>query len=443
MGWRVCISILALLWAEWAWAAAYKVDGMRVWPSPQRTRIVFDLSGPAGHHLFQLTQPDRLVVDLKQVTFSASTRQIAKDSRLIKAVRTGAQGKDGVRVVFDLAAPVRPQSFLLKPNKSYGHRLVVDLYDFAEAESSPQATKSQQQLAHGQGRDIVIALDAGHGGDDPGALGPKGTLEKDIVLAIATQLKWQIDKQPGMRAVMVREGDYYIGLRRRTAIARQQRADLFISIHADAFRDARAKGASVYALSQRGASSENARWLADKENTSDLIGGVGGVSLDDKDDLLASVLLDLSTSATISSSLDVGGNILSRMGSVAKLHKKRVEQAGFVVLKSPDMPSILVETGFISNPDEERKLSSRAYRKKMATAIFRGLKAHFQQYPPEGSHWYIAKHNRQQQYKVVRGDTLSGIASKHGVSLSSLRRQNNLRGDLVRIGQVLTIPAGG
>ena len=199
----------------------------------------------------------------------------------------------------------------------------------------------------------------------------------------------------------------------------------------------------MYALSQRGASSENARWLADKENTSDLIGGVGGVSLDDKDDLLASVLLDLSTSATISSSLDVGGNILSRMGSVAKLHKKRVEQAGFVVLKSPDMPSILVETGFISNPDEERKLSSRAYRKKMATAIFRGLKAHFQQYPPEGSHWYIAKHNRQQQYKVVRGDTLSGIASKHGVSLSSLRRQNNLRGDLVRIGQVLTIPAGG
>ncbi len=296
--------------------------------------------------------------------------------------------------------------------------------------------------AIGKGRDVVVAVDAGHGGDDPGAIGGKlKAKEKVVTLQIARKLKKLIDKQPGMRAVLTRDGDYYIGLRKRMKIARKHHADLFVSIHADAFRSPKAHGSSVFILSRRGASSEAARWLAAKENSADL---VGGVSLDDKDDVLASVLLDLSQTGTQAGSLSAAGRVHKEMGKIGKQHgNKKVQQAGFMVLKAPDIPSMLVETGFISNHGEERKLASSSYQKKMAKAIFKGIKAYFHAEPPVDSLIAMKKHGaggKAPKYVIQAGDTLSGIAQRHQVSIAALRRENGLRSDRIRRGQVLQIP---
>jgi N-acetylmuramoyl-L-alanine amidase len=285
-------------------------------------------------------------------------------------------------------------------------------------------------------RDLVIAIDAGHGGEDPGARGKKGTREKDVVLSIARRLAALVDKEPGMRAVLVRRGDYYIGLRKRMEIARKNRADLFISIHADAFKDRRVQGASVYAVSRRGASSEMARWLAARENAADL---VGGVSLDDKDDLLAEVLLDLAQTATLEASNEVAGNVLTEMKRIGRVHKRSVQHAGFVVLKSPDIPSLLVETAFISNPSEENRLRSGKHQQKVAAAILGGVRRYFADNPPPGS--LVAK-NSPRRHVIRRGDTLSQLAQRYGVSMASLRRHNRLRDDNLLVGAVLTIPGG-
>ncbi|MDH3354734.1 MAG: N-acetylmuramoyl-L-alanine amidase [Chromatiales bacterium] len=406
-----------------------KLLGVRIWPSPDMTRLVFDISSPVEHKVFSLSKPNRIVVDLKNVKKGFISKGIDYSKGYVKHIRAAAKnGGRNVRIVLDVSEKVKPHSYLLKPHGNYGHRLVVELEQKVKKRS---VVRTAAQYTN-QARDIVIAIDAGHGGEDPGAIGAKRIMEKDVVLAIATKLKRLVDKEPGMRGVLTREGDYFIPLRKRTAIARKHKADLFLSIHADSFKDERAKGASVYTLSSRGATSEQARLLAQKENESDLI---GGVTIDDKDDQLASVLLDLSQDASIVMSSEVAIGVLKGLKRVGKLHKRKVEQAGFRVLKSPDMPSILIETAFISNPKEAYRLKSPKHQSKMAGAIMGGVKSYFKRNPPPGTKLAMVR-----KHKIARGETLSTIASSYQVSMASLRSANSLKGSMLRVGQVLEIP---
>jgi N-acetylmuramoyl-L-alanine amidase len=364
------------------------------------------------------------------------------------------------RLVLDVDGPVRPQGARLETRGGAAQRLVIELHgapaapvtlSLAGAAAGAGATPTKNR-ANTELRDLVIAIDAGHGGQDPGAIGPGRIQEKHVTLNIARKLAAEIDRVPGYRARLVRSGDNFIPLRDRVRIAREFRADLFVSIHADAFRNPRISGGSVYTLSDRGASSENARWLAEKENRADLLGGVGDVSLDDKDDMLAHVLLDLSMTANRSASIEVGQAVLRELAAVGRLHKRRVEQAGFVVLKSPDMPSILVETGFISNPEEARRLNTQAHQDRLVQAIASGVRRYLQTNAPPGT--LIAARaagggataavgtGSSVRYVIARGDTLSGIASRYGVPTQRLRVANGLRSDVIRIGQTLLIPAG-
>jgi N-acetylmuramoyl-L-alanine amidase len=410
------------------------VNGLRMWTAPDHTRLVFDTSNDVEHSVFTLMEPMRLVIDLKSASPRFTTPELNPKDPLISAIRTGArnQGKD-VRVVLDLKIPVRPKSFVLKPNPQYGHRLVVDLYDAVQAGLTQVVKKTIEQA---RSRDVVVAIDAGHGGEDPGARGPKGVYEKDVVLAIARKLAKLVEQEPGMRPALIRDGDYYVPLRARMDKAHDARADLFVSIHADAFRDRRVRGSSVFTLSERGASSEAARWLADSENASDLI---GGVTLDDKGDVLRSVLLDLSQTATLEASNNLAQEMLNELHSTGKVHKRDVQSAGFVVLKSPDIPSVLVETAFISNPQEEKKLSHPVHQQRLAEALMNGIRDYFDRYPPPGT---LLAENQAQEHVISRGDTLSTIAKRYRVSLNSLMEANGLSGDRIRPGQVLRIPGG-
>jgi len=414
---------------------AAQVAGVRLWTAPDHTRLVFDTDSPAEHKVFSLSGPDRLVIDFADASVADDFSEKHIKDKHLGGMRKASRPDGSLRVVLDLNQPVRPKTFVLKPNATYGHRLVVDLYP-VEATRKPRVAKSASDIK--RARDVVVAVDAGHGGEDPGASGSvHRTKEKRVTLEIARRVKRLVDAQPGMRAVLTRTGDYYIGLRKRMKVARKHRADLFVSIHADAFRDRRVRGSSVYVLSQRGASSEAARWLAESENSADL---VGGVSLDDKDGVLASVLLDLSQSATRHASLSAATSVYRELGRVGKTHGRRVQQAGFMVLKSPDVPSVLVETGFISNPKEERKLRDPKYQERMAKAIMTGIKKFFTQAPPPGT--LLAENQAKTTRHVIsRGDTLSEIADRYQVSLASLRRENRIRSDNhIRIGQVLVIP---
>ncbi len=476
------MRLSALLAASWLLLAisvdalaASQVRSVRLWRAPDNTRLVFDLSGPVQHSLFILTAPDRIVVDLKGAQLATSLEQLSLTNTPITSVRSAQRSPDELRLVIDLSASVTPKSFSLAPNQQYGNRLVVDLFD-ADSDPAPTAVapapnttvapvlsqppvSMQQPVAQisqpkplppttssAGRRDVVIAIDAGHGGEDPGALGPSGAREKNVVLAIARELQRQINAEKGFRAELVRTGDYFIPLRRRTDIARKKGADLFVSIHADAAPRAAAFGASVYALSDRGATSETARWLANSENQSDLIGGTGNVSLDDKDRMLAGVLLDLSMTASLSSSLNVGQKVLVNMGRVTPLHKKRVEQAGFMVLKSPDIPSILVETGFISNPKESSKLATQSHQQALARSITTGVRQFFQQNPPPGTYLAWQRDSGKtpagpRDHVVSAGESLSLIAMRYQVSLAALRSANRLSSDTVKVGQVLSIPS--
>lgn len=421
-----------MLWmAGTCWAEPVQVLGVRVWNAPDNTRVVFDVSGPVAHELFTLSGPDRVVIDLRDARFKSSAAKPVSEGR-IRALRSAVRNDKDLRLVLDLANKGRPRSFLLKPNGEYGHRLVVDIYDA----NTPKKANNQQPVktlaAAPQARELVVAIDAGHGGEDPGARGRNGTREKDVVLEIARKLAALVDKEPGMRAYLVRDGDYFIRLRDRMKKAREQRADLFVSIHADAFRDQRAHGSSVYVLSERGATSEMARLLADQENESDL---VGGVSLNDKDDLLKTVLLDLSQAASIEASMSVGDNVLGELKKIGQVHKHRVQQAGFMVLKSPDVPSILVETAFISNPAEERKLRDAHHQQRLAQAVMTGIRNYFRTNPPPGT---VMASNR--EHIIQRGDTLSEIARRYAVSMQRLRVANGLTDDHIEIGAVLRIP---
>ena len=412
--------------------SAARVEGVRLWAGPDQNRLVFDLDGPVDHKLFILHSPERVVLDIKNSRLLQDLGRLDLSKSFVRRVRSAMHNGD-LRVVLDMRGKVRPKSFLLKPTQQYGHRLVIDLQ---EPRSKPTVARRSVPPGGGKARDVVIAIDAGHGGDDPGASGRHGTREKDVVLAIAKRLERLIRAERGMRPVMIRTGDYYVSLRKRMQKAREQKADLFISIHADAFRDGRARGASVWVLSQKGASSEAGRWLAESENGADLI---GGVSLDDKDELLASVLLDLSQNATIAASLDMGDLMLGELKRITRVHKPRVEQAGFVVLKSPDIPSVLVETGFISNSREERKLRDPRYQQKLAKAMLRGVKHYFASNAPPGT--LLALRSAGEKQHVIRpGDTLSGIAQKYRISQKYLRTANNLTSDRLKVGQTLRIP---
>jgi N-acetylmuramoyl-L-alanine amidase len=347
------------------------------------------------------------------------------------------RNKTGLRVVLDLNTKVSPKSFSLTANEQYGNRLVVDLYD-----KKRSVSRSVEQVIERKNRKIIIAIDAGHGGEDPGALGPRRVREKVVALQIAQKLDALFDKNPYFQGEMIRTGDYYIALPKRTKIARDKRADFFVSIHADAFTNPKAYGASVYALSTKGATSEAATILAAKENRADLIGGASSLSLNDyPDDVLKGVLLDLSQTATVSSSLEAGKYVLKNMGGVARLHKKKVEQAGFMVLKSPDVPSLLIETGFISNPKEARDLSTHDYQRKMANAIYQGIVQFYADSPPVGT--LLAKNggNTEQSYVIARGDTLSEIAVRYNTSVGRIVRYNKMKSSSIRIGQKILIPS--
>ncbi|MFJ3482869.1 N-acetylmuramoyl-L-alanine amidase [Pseudomonas sp. NPDC090202] len=466
---RALVTVIGLLLTTLAVdvLAASQVRSVRLWRAPDNTRLVFDLSGPVQHSVFTLQSPDRLVIDINGATLAGSLN-IGTANTPITSMRSAQRTPDDLRVVIDLKKAVTPKSFTLAPNQQYGNRLVVDLYDNpADANPTPTVadtpataapatpavpvspSKPEIKLApvpNGK-RDIVVVVDAGHGGEDPGASGGRGQKEKNVVLSIAKELQRQINAEKGYRAELTRTGDYFIPLRKRTEIARAKGADLFVSIHADAAPSSAAFGASVFALSERGATSETARWLADSENRSDLIGGAGAVSLDDKDRMLAGVLLDLSMTASLTSSLNVGQKVLTNIGRVTSLHKSRVEQAGFMVLKSPDIPSILVETGFISNAAEANKLEGASHQQALARSITAGVKQFFQQNPPQGTYIAWLRDNGKlamgpREHTVRPGESLSMIAVRYDMSMAALRSANNLSSDELKVGQQLKIPSG-
>lgn len=428
---QLCL-ILSLVLSVSAFAEQVSMQNVRIWAAPDNTRVVFDVSGPVEHKLVLLSNPTRLVVDIDNAKMTNTISKPASTDKFLRNIRSAARGESDLRVVFDLKKHIEMRSFLLQPNRQYGHRLVVDLYN---ENNQKEVSQVITQADNKRSKDVVIALDAGHGGDDPGAMGSRGTREKDVTLQIAKNLANLINQEYGMKAVLIREGDYFLRLRNRIEKARKHKADLFVSIHADAFKDPRVKGSSVYILSNRGASSEAARWLAERENASDLI---GGVSLDDKDNVLASVLLDLSQTASLEASIGVADRVLAGLKKLGKTHKKHVQSAGFAVLKSPDIPSILVETAYISNPEEEKKLKDAHYQTKLAKALLSGLKGYFSDYAPEGT---LLASVANRKHIIARGDTLSHIAQKYRVSMNTLRDSNRLKSDTIRVGQVLNIPA--
>ena len=433
---RQSLVVTVLVQATGA-ATAATVESVRAWAGPEGTRVVFELSGPVEHRAFALTGPDRVVIDLPR-SAAAPALVLGEPRGVVTALRTGPRPGGELRLVLELNEPAKPKTFLLAPNEQYGHRLVIDL---PPAEAAPVVRRAPPPSTD-RGRDVVVVIDAGHGGEDPGASGRAGAREKDVVLAIARRLRTEIDAQPGMRAVMVRDGDYFVSHRQRMQVAHQAQADFFISIHADSYRQSDAKGATVYVLSDKGASDEAALVLAQRENASDLI---GGVSLADKDQVLARVLLDLSQNASLSASTAAGQRLIRRMAAITTMRKREVQQAPFLVLKSPDIPSVLVETAYISNPREEAALRTAKYQSSLATALRQGIVDYFTANPPQGS--YFAAHPEPEaseslRHVIARGETLSEIAERYRVSSQSIRRSNSLRTDVLRIGQVLTIPRG-
>ena len=364
------------------WAEAMQLSATRLWPSAGYTRITLESPLPVAHKYFSLSNPARLVIDLEGVepgpALDALVGQLTADDPYIAAIRVGRNRPGVMRLVLDLKQPVRPSVFALQPLEQFGHRLVIDLYP---PEGNPQtaaAPPPSRPAAPQYRRLVTVAIDAGHGGEDPGAIGPAGTFEKNITLTVARKLKQRIDAQENMRAVMTRSGDYFVPLAVRVAKARAAQADLFISIHADAFIKPHARGSSVFALSESGATSAAARWLAKRENNADL---VGGVNVDVKDPSLKRTLIDLSQTATINDSMRVGHAVLSAIGGVNTLHGGHVEQANFAVLRAPDIPSILVELAFISNPEEEKRLNDPEHQDKLVDAIVNGVRTHFERNP--------------------------------------------------------------
>ena len=533
LGLLACVTAVATLAP--AASNAADVKAARVWAGPEYTRVVFDLSGPATYKMSQGDTPGSVVLDIAGSAvapdFSAPGGQ-----GLFKSMSTGKQGATA-RMIAMVDPKAKPKSFLLKPAGDYGYRLVLDLYPGGQTDpgdnapgdddapsvakavadapaeapvsTAPSKGRSGKTIPAGVppmaggGRKVVVAIDAGHGGEDPGAKGATGLREKDVTLMVARELADQINRQPGMQAVLTRNGDYFIPLKRRYQIAREHNADMFVSIHADAFKNSDAKGSSVWVLSPRGKTSEAARWLADRENRADL---VGGVSLDDKDDSLAAVLLDLQQGYAMQASEQIAGNVLKALGRLGPTHRGYVERANFVVLRSPDVPSILVETAFITNPSEETRLRNEGHRQELANAVLGGVRNYFESMPPPGT-WFAAQaarrngtyvastpapvesadsgddssdtkpspksvakappapakaskvvakadtpgkkgasgradDNIRDLHRVGRGETLTGIAQQYGVSVGALKLANKMNDNTVRVGSVMVIPSG-
>ena len=481
---KALLLALALVLSITLDAYATQLINARLWAEANNnTRLVVELSEPiADYNIFSLENPNRLVIDLKGTALVYNLKQLLFDGTPVSNIRWAPRNEFDLRIVLDLAHEMKANAFTLPAKKGIANRLVVDLKTTSDLGSNisvknlrdvPSVTRSNadkkpvdnkqsqinsKKIIHdnsGQleqtfkslsyikrsGRDIMITIDAGHGGKDPGAIGHNGAKEKNITLAIAREVASLFVQEKGFKAVLIRKADYYVPLRGRIKKAREYDTDLFVSIHADAFHRKSANGASIYTLSERGATSETARWLANRENNVDLIGGGDGISLSDKDNLLASVLLDLSMTDTQARSISASKKVLFEMSKVNNLHKKHVEKAAFVVLKSPDIPSMLVETGFISNPSEARKLSRTSHQKKVARAIYKGIKEFFVHQPPLGTWVALQREKRPEMHMVIAGETLSDIALRYNVSMGSLLAVNDLlSADYIWIGQNLMLP---
>lgn len=455
----------ALLMTFCSVVMAAKLLSVEVTQQAGSPSVLFKLDRAVNHKVFTLTNPDRVVIDFDNTELAVNLQRVNLANPLIKYIRSGRPNPQTLRLVFEVSQVVNTTTKPIRGSAAAKHGFSLDLSTRREgvlaqqdkpankvqlaqvSKSSPEQrrmtdTVKPVAVRHLPGknlRDVVIVLDPGHGGKDPGAIGPRRTSEKNVTLAIAQKLKQIIDRQPGMRAVLTRNGDYYIGLRERLQIARKYNADVFVSIHADAFINQQSNGASVFALSQSGATSEAARWLAAKENYSEL-GGVNLSDLDDQSGLVRTVLIDLSQTATIGASLHMGERVLRNLDTITNLHNNKVEQARFMVLKSPDIPSILIETGFISNPREERNLTSPAYQVKLTQAIFQGLKRYFWDYPPHGT-GVEAMAGSNHFHVVRRGESLSAIAAKYNLTVAALQASNHLSGSQLKAGQKLTIPS--
>lgn len=439
-------AIIVLGIGAFAAQANNEIQNIRIWPSPDNTRVVLDLTEAPDFKYFTLENPERLVIDLRQVARGAALPAVNGESSLVKGIRSSVSDRT-MRIVLDLSTAVSPSVFALTPTAPYGHRLVVDLPHTKTAASATQLTGESTMptprpatpvTAVRAARDIVIAVDAGHGGEDPGSIGPGGTYEKNLTLPIARQLVTLINNEPGMRAALVRTGDYFIHVNNRTDIARRMQADLLVSIHADAFTSPTPRGAAVWVLSLRRATSEVGRMLEQTERHSELLGGVAEVIKDSANErYLAQTVLDLSMNHSMVTAHQVANQVLAELGKVTTLHKREPQAASLGVLRAPDIPSILVEVGFISNPQEERLLRSSAHQQKLVQSLFLGLRRHFELSPPADS---LFAQRRAREHRVQAGESLSILAQRYNVSIEALRKHNQLQNDTLRIGQVIRIP---
>lgn len=426
---------VALLTVSYASASTNSIKGIRVWPAPENTRIVFDLKTKPDYKYFTLSNPDRLVIDFKDTNNTVDLASLANDDPRLKLFRTSTtKSKSDTRLVLELAKAYPITVFPLAPAGQYSDRLVIDLYDKEKKDDNVIKTLPNEK------RDIVIAIVAGHGGEDPGSIGAKGSYEKRVTLLIAKKLAALIDQRPGFKAVMIRTGDYYVTHSRKTELARKNKADLLISIHADAFVSPKPYGASVLVQSSRRANSEFTRWIENRQDESELLGGAGETIKKTKDKNLAFTLADMKKEYTMASSYEFALHVIKELKLVTKLHKKNPEGLSLAVLKSSDIPSVLIETGFISNPSEERKLNNHHHQQKLAKAIFKAVDSFFLENTPKGT---LLAATEMKKHKVRSGESLSVLAQRYKISIDTIKSINNLKSNVLRIGQTLKIPREG
>jgi len=427
----LCVIILSSLFSVCTFAVN-SIDGIRVWPAPENTRIVFDVKEQPDYKYFTLSKPDRLVIDFTKTKNTVALKNLAVNDPRVKLFRSSTN-KSKTRLVLELAKSYQLTVFPLAPAGQYGNRLVIDLYD--KDRSKKSISKPKKTVG-----DIIIGIDAGHGGEDPGSIGGKGTYEKIVTLAIAKKLQKVINKEKGMKAVMIRSGDYYVNINRRTSLAREKHVDFFVSIHADAFHTSGPSGASVWVVTKRRAESELSRWLLNREKKSELLGGGGGVIKNTSDSHLALALADMSKEHSLGVSFGVANNVIKELKKITKMHKETPQNGNFGVLKSSDIPSILVETGFISNHKEEKNLTWSKHQQRLADAIHIGIKNHFLSHPLTGTYFASVGYKK---HKVRSGESLSVIAKRYNTSMSKLISINKLKSNSLRIGQTLKIPRTG
>lgn len=416
-------------------AKTNSIDGIRVWPAPENTRIVFDLKTKPDYKYFTLSNPSRLVIDFKNTKNNAALKSLSDNDSRIKLFRTStSKSKSSTRLVLELAKSYQLSVFPLAPAGQYGNRLVIDLYD-KNKKSQPVA-----KIPPSGKRDIVIAIVAGHGGEDPGSIGAKGSYEKRVTLSIAKKLSKLIDKKKGFKSVMIRTGDYYVTHDRKPKLARKNKADLLISIHADAYISPKPQGASVLVQSSRRANSEFTRLIANRQKESELLGGAGETIKKTKDKNLAYTLADMKKEYTMASSYEFATHVLKQLKKVTKLHKKQPEGLSLAVLKAPDIPSVLIETGFISNPSEEKRLNNKNHQQKLAKAIYKAVDSYFIENTPKGT---LLASTTTKRHKVRSGESLSVLAQRYKISVAKIKSINNLKSNVLRIGQTLKIPRAG